>query len=163
MVGMNTTAGSILINEHLPEDIRDHSRVYNKRALRDMLSDVGRLHPHLYGPITKAVKDLGDIHAYHEGSSFSFDDLAPQSSAHIKKKYEGRYKAAKKEKDEVKRNDMLRDINMDLEGEINGEVAESLKKPTRFNLCTSIGAKGGPANVRQMFWSSGNQVDVKND
>lgn len=160
---MQTTIGSLMLNNLLPEDLHDHSKSYNKKELVNLLKRIGASHPESYGEIVKKIKDLGDAFAYLEGSSFSFADLAPISTNDIFKKYQPLLNKAQKEPNKVKRLDMYREINLKIENDINERVKKDIeaKKNNRFLKWTAIGAKGGPNNIRQMFYSSGNQVDVR--
>lgn len=158
-----TTIGNILINEKLPPDLRDYSRTVTKPELTSILTAAAASHPHRYAEIAQHLKDLGDEHAYLQGSSISYDDFKPVDVDHIYRKYEPHWKKARAIKDPLARENQLREVNRLAETEINAMVAKDMKEnPNRAHLWSTIGGKGNAANIRQMLYASGNQVDTTN-
>lgn len=161
---MLTTLGSILVNSHLPEGLKDHSRVLDKKGVMNIITQVGLHHAKDYGTIVKNLKDLGDKHSTLLGSSFSLADFAPKDVSHIYAQHQTAFNTAQNLKNENDRDNAMRAINIQIEGEINKNVQDDLKKDdNRFLAWGKSGAKGGVPNFRQMLYSSGNQVDVKEE
>lgn len=158
---MITSAGSILINAQLPEDLQDHQRIINKKELKKLLKDVGYKDPLSYGTTTKRLKDMGDQQAYLDGCSFKWSDLAPIDTSHVFKKYQGQLNKSSQIPNEVERLDATRQINMKIEGELNDITNEHIKKGQGFTKWVELGVKGNPNNIRQMLVASGNQVDLR--
>lgn len=160
---VKTTVGSILVNDHLPTEMRDYDKVYDKKTLYKVLGDVGRKYPGRYAEVTKAVKDLGDLHSYLEGASFSLDDVSPIDTSNIQNKYKKEFIQARSIKDPKKQEQRLREVNIKIEDEVNTLVKKDLKNPNRFTSWASSGARGSAADMRQLRYSVGNMIDVKNE
>lgn len=158
-----TTLGQILINEKLPEPLRKHDRVLDKKALSSLMTQIGKDHKELYPTIAKDLKDIGDKYATQLGSSFSLDDFKPVDLSHVYKKYDKEFADARKITNEVKKETAFKGINARIEKEVNEKVQHDIKNSNnRMNEWISSGAKGKPENIRQMRYSVGNQVNVKN-
>jgi len=87
---LKTTVGQLLINEALPEDLRDYSREYDKKTVNSVLEQVARQYPEKYREISFQLGNLGRRFA-HEQGGFSF------GAEHLLKS-----KAAQAIQDEVK-------------------------------------------------------------
>ena len=67
----SATVGQFLVNETLPEELRDYERVLDKRGLTDLLREVAQKHPDRYKEISFALNEVGREGAQESGS-FSF-------------------------------------------------------------------------------------------
>lgn len=160
---MQTTIGSLLLNQILPQDMRDYQKSYSKKDMMELLSDIGKKYPDKYAPLVKSIKDFGDNAAYEETSSFDYHDIKPVDTSKIFKKYIPEYKVAYNIKDHKRREKELFSINQKYENDINSLVSKDLSdSPTRFSKWVSTGARGSNADIRQMLYSVGNMVDVDN-
>ena len=56
---MRTTVGQLLINEILPEDLRDYDRVLDKKSIRVLLRVVATQYPQKYNEIASRLSQLG--------------------------------------------------------------------------------------------------------
>ena len=74
---LQTTVGRLLVNEALPEDLRDHKRVLMGADLDKVLERVGREHPEKYREISHALMQLGREASFREGTTISINDLTP--------------------------------------------------------------------------------------
>lgn len=162
---IETTIGNILINEKLPADMRDYSRVITGKSLGALAAELGRKHPEDYGRVIKDLKDLGDEFSTQLGSSFSMADFKPNAQVDkIYSKYSRQYAAINKLSESSATDDKRRAVNLKAEGEINALVDKQLQSDSnRFTMWGKAGAKGGATNFRQMLYASGNQVDVKKE
>lgn len=160
---METTVGQIMINSYLPPDARDYTTVMTAKEMKKRLQHVAEKHPEHYGSVTKALKDIGDLHSYLEGSSFTYEEMKPKNIDHIFKKYQPEFVAAKKLADPLKRDNAMRAANMKIETELNTLVENDMKdSKSNVHKWSTIGGKGNRNNIRQMFYASGNQIDVAN-
>jgi DNA-directed RNA polymerase subunit beta' len=161
---METTIGNILVNEKLPQDLRDYQRVLDGKAQGKLIRQIGEKHPKDYGKIVKDIKDLGDKYSTLEGSSFSYEDWEPVDTTGIHKKYQADFDKVDKMTNQQAKDDARRELNLKVENEINAQVKKDIAtKDNRFLLWGRSGAKGGDSNFRQMLYASGNQVDVKEE
>ena len=68
---LRTTVGQLLINDTLPEDLRDHGRVLDKKGISKLLGELAEKHPQAYREVVKRLSDVGRDAAYSTGG-FSF-------------------------------------------------------------------------------------------
>jgi len=159
---MKTTLGNILINEVLPENMRDYNRQMDKKNLKSTLQKIGQEQPHDYPRIIQELKKIGDNHSFLLGSSFSIKDFKPKDIEPIYKKYDKEILSAIKIKSDVEREKAMTDIHAKIDFEIESKVKEELKNPNDFHKWVVSGAKGNLNNIKQMHYAVGNQVNVKN-
>lgn len=72
-----TTIGRIMINEALPEELRDDNRVYDGKAIRALYSEIAEKHPEIYADINRKLNKLSlEFVGTHGGTaSLSLKDL----------------------------------------------------------------------------------------
>lgn len=75
MGNIKATAGNILINHCLPEELRDYNAVWTKGKLKSTLGTLGRSKPDLYTHAADNIKELGSQFVYQLGTSFKKDDF----------------------------------------------------------------------------------------
>jgi DNA-directed RNA polymerase subunit beta' len=163
LIMASTTVGQILINDFLPPDMKQYGKPMAGKEMKDMLKTLALKHPTYYGVVTTGLKQLGDKHAYLEGNSFSYDEAKPVDVEHVYKKYEKEFDKVRKIGGLKEREDAQRAINTRVENEINNIVEDHMKThPSAITRWSTVGGKGNRNNIRQMFFASGNQVDVAN-
>jgi DNA-directed RNA polymerase subunit beta' len=79
---MQTTIGQLLVNEALPEDLRDHNRVLDKKGLKGLLRDVAEKHPDRYAEVTHNLMNVGQSVSTTGNFSFSLKDFQPPAAKH---------------------------------------------------------------------------------
>jgi DNA-directed RNA polymerase subunit beta' len=73
---IKTTLGQLLINEALPEDMRDYERVLDKKGVKQLFNDVAEKHPDKYKQVAKQLSDVGRSSAFTTGGhSFGLKSL----------------------------------------------------------------------------------------
>ncbi len=75
---MLTTAGKIIANDALPEDMRDHSRVLTKGETDKLLARLAKEDPDSYRAVSQKLVNAGRAAAYEEGVTIRLSDLRPQ-------------------------------------------------------------------------------------
>ena len=71
-----TTAGQLLVNSILPEDLRDENRTLDKAGVTELLAQVAQKHPDQYRTISHKLNRIGGMLAFRTGGlSFSLNDL----------------------------------------------------------------------------------------
>jgi hypothetical protein len=68
---VRTTVGQILINETLPEDMRDYDRVLDKKGMKKLFQELAAQHPEKYREVSHAISQVGWRAAQQTGG-FSF-------------------------------------------------------------------------------------------
>ncbi len=56
---LTTTVGQLMVNETLPEDMRDYNRVLDKKGIGALLQEVAEKYPDRYRVIAKRLSDIG--------------------------------------------------------------------------------------------------------
>lgn len=64
---LKTTLGQLLINEALPEDMRDYNRVLDKKTMGALATDLAKRHPDKYRAAMKHIHDVAHSAAYATG------------------------------------------------------------------------------------------------
>lgn len=79
---LQTTLGQLLINEALPEDLRDYNRVLTKKDMAKLATTLAEKHPEKYRQVMKRLHDIGHEAAYTtNGLSFGLKDIKPTLAA----------------------------------------------------------------------------------
>ena len=149
---MKTTIGSILINDTLPEKLRDYQEVYNKKAVKNKFTIIAKDYPNQYADIVLKIKQLGDKISYDQGASFSLDDLVP-----IKEKFDtintarGIFEKSKEIKDrDIKSNYILENI-VNLRKKLTDDIMEKTVDTNRLTKQVASGSRGKPDQLNSMI------------
>jgi len=83
---LKTTLGQLLINDALPEDMRDYNRVLDKKTMGSLATDLAKRYPDKYRDVMKKIHDVAHSTAYSTGGlSFGLkhirSTLAAQTAA----------------------------------------------------------------------------------
>lgn len=79
---LSTTLGQLLVNETLPEDLRDYNRVLDKKGVKSLMQQVADKHPEQYRQIAKKLSDVGRDAAFTTGGySFGLNSLRQSLAA----------------------------------------------------------------------------------
>lgn len=74
---MPVKAIQLLLNEQLPEDIRDYSRTYDSGSIKELMTEAANKHPDEYSQIVKNIMDVGRNAAYNTGYTVRLNDFKP--------------------------------------------------------------------------------------
>jgi len=84
-----------MINEALPEELRDYARVLDKRGVKELFTQLAEKHPDKYVDVAKNLMDTGrDFATQTNGYSFGLDALEKTAAA-TRAEYELEQKLAK--------------------------------------------------------------------
>jgi len=163
---LHTTAGQLAINELLPDELRDHKRILDKKGIQQLLQTVAEKHPDKYRDIAHGLSKIGYQSAYYTGGH-SFDHVHLRPSV-----------AGLKMREEIMRkvDQIYADPNLDDKAKEHKVVEETLKytKPMEdaiFKESTAennplahqviSGARGSPSNLKSLRGSDLLYVDHK--
>ena len=73
--GRKTTAGLALVNSGLPEKLQVWDKPWNKKAVVNILSHVGKDTPQEYGKVAKHIMDMGGLFSYKDAVTFHASDF----------------------------------------------------------------------------------------
>ena len=75
---METTVGQVIINDMLPEDMRDYNRTWDKKTKGKVLTELARRHPDQFKEVSHNLLRFGAKAAYETGGqSFGIEDITP--------------------------------------------------------------------------------------
>lgn len=146
---MKTTVGQLLINDILPEDMRDYDRPINKKSIKVLLREVAKRYPEKYNDISKQLMDLGAevVTVFGGEASINLDSLkvGPKTQkvrdelrTGIKKILDSALPDEEKNKRVIKfvhsKAESLRNLNFD----------EQIKLRNALALQVNSGARGNP-------------------
>ena len=98
---MAVTLGQLLVNEALPEEYRDYSRMLSKGEADELLARIAKDHPEDYKEISHRLVQLGREASYTEGSTLRLSDLrAPFDKTDL-------IKHVREQEDLIRNNDKL--------------------------------------------------------
>ena len=164
---LTTTAGRLLINRELPEELRDYGRTLKGNDLGDLLQQLATDHPDLYKKVSHRLLRMGSAAAYRSGSTIKledFDDIDPkfkQETIDFVKKQEKAIDESTKMTQEEK--DLARtDLYQQAHGAL---VKNTMARGAGIgnNIVDQVIAKarGNPAQVTAMLTTPGTYADAK--
>ena len=74
------TLGQLLINEALPEDMRDPSRVWDKKTSQQVMTELANKHPDQYREVAHKLMRIGQSAATTGNVSYSLSDFLPSEA-----------------------------------------------------------------------------------
>lgn len=153
---MKTTVGQLMINEALPEELRDYARVLDKKGVKDLFTRLAEKHPEKYAAVAKDLMDIGrDFATQTNGYSFGLDALEKTAAA-AKAEYELEQKLAKIYTDrrlpEKQRYAKALELMQATLAKLPGEVMdEALKTGNPIARQVVSGAKGNRMNLNALI------------
>lgn len=76
MDGKKVTIGQVLLNSPLPDELKDYSRILDKKGVAKILEQVAKDYPKKFADVLNNYKDLGYMYSFKRGSTISLDDFA---------------------------------------------------------------------------------------
>ena len=165
---LKTTLGQLLINNTLPEDMRDYGRVLTKKNLTDLSTQLAQKYPDKYREVMKRLMDVGQDTAYTtNGLSMGLDSIRPTQSAlqiqhDVKKQLRGIL--ADKRLDDKTRNMKILELASGAQKKLVDAVykeAEEQDNPLFHQV--SGGVKGNKFQLNSLLGADMQYVDHKND
>lgn len=166
------TAGHLLINEALPDDLQVTESLHGKQGVPKLLRSVGEKHPHRYGEIVNRLKEIGNEVAYHSGTSFTLDDYAPETQMRDAAFGEHAHELTALRRGAVNNTEIQShpefqkkklSVLAKVEEQVNGHVADAVKtRPNNLTNWVTSGARGDSSMARQMVAMAGLNVDMTN-
>jgi len=144
-----------MVNDALPEDLRDHERVLDKKGVNALMREIAQKHPEKYREVSHALSQIGQHAAYTTGgNSFGLHHMKMAPSARLaREKLRGQIQ-------EAMDNDELSDEQREtLFVRLAGRLArkqqdeifdESLKEGNPLAYQVLSGAKGSKMNLASL-------------
>lgn len=155
MPRLSTTVGQLLVNDVLPEDMRDYSRTLDKKALTDLLSEVAKRYPDRYREISHGLARVGRTVAYATGGfSFGLKHLRTSPAAlAVRQKLQKELEAIAdddKLTDEQRARKILLAVGRASDGLQAKIYEESLAEGNPLAKQILSGARGNPGNLASL-------------
>lgn len=159
-------AVDLLINSLIPEDVRDYSRVYDKKGISNLLSELGQKHPDEFADIVQKISNVGRMASWKQGETLTLDDMKPviDKDKYIQEMENEVLKLEATISDPKK----LRKAKTDLYEKYTQKMQEGtvkgvLKNKTNLGFSILSGARGNPTQLRSMIAAPGLFVDSNNE
>jgi len=154
----SATVGQFLVNETLPEELRDYERVLDKRGLTDLLREVAQEYPDRYRDISFALNEVGRQGAQESGSfSFGLRHLKTSKAAEkTRKRIRDRLTKilSRTDLDDTKMNEaIVRAVGSEMKPQQEAIMEEALAADNPLAMQVIAGARGNPMNLASLLGS----------
>lgn len=151
---LKTTVGQLLINEALPEDLRDYQRVLDKKSVAELFRQIQHKYPDRYREILHEFMKLGADFASTKGLSVSLKHVVPGPRVRALRE-ELRHKHAAVVQDPKLTDDEKEQRILELlkayYPKIEAATIEDQKESgSPYYVQVSSGGRGNPAQLNQM-------------
>lgn len=165
---LKTTLGQLLINNALPPDMRDYSRVLTKKNMIGLATELAKKYPDKYRDVMKSLQDIGAETAYTtNGLSLGLDAITPTVSA-LKKQHEVKQQLravlANRNLDDKTRNLKILELTSNAQKELIDAVskdAEEQDNPLFHQV--NAGIKGNKFQLNSLLGADMQYVDHRNE
>lgn len=165
---LKTTLGQILINDALPEDLRDYDRVLDKKTTSALATKIAEKYPDKYRDIMKRLHDVSATAAFTGGGlSFGLKDikqtLAAQK-AQLKAKAGLRAIMSDQSLDDKQRNTKILNLAHKIQQQLVEDVSTEARDMDNPLLHQVIGAGvGNKYSLNSLIGADMQYVDHKNE
>ena len=155
---LNTTVGQLLVNDALPDDLRDHNRVLDKKGVHALLQQVGRQHPEKYREVSFALSQLGLRAAQDQGGmSFGMQHLRRSKAANVtRERIQAKLGAilADDNLTDQQRNDrIVHAVGSESEAQQKAVLEEAIAGKNPLAMQVLSGSRGKPMNLASLLAS----------
>jgi DNA-directed RNA polymerase subunit beta' len=161
-----TTVGQLLINSSLPEELRDYNRIWDKKSLRDFLTESSKtMAPDAYREMVQKLSLIGLKTARQSSSaSFSLESLKPpkikqQLADNLRKQVKQIIRAVKNPEE---RDAAIVEATLSAQKDFAAKVYdEALKQENPFAMQVFAGARGNKEQLSSMIGADLMYADSK--
>ena len=152
---LRTTLGRMLVNDALPEELRDHNRVLDKKGLSDLMRQLALKHPDKYVEVSKKLTDIGrEASTEGGGNSFGLQHMRKaKASLAAQKELDAKLKRILDDDniDDKKRNDLIVKTVGSMQSKIMDDILkESLDENNPLAFQVISGARGNKMNLASL-------------
>lgn len=165
---MDTTVGQLLINDALPEELRDYSRVLDKKSMHWLFSEIADKHPERYAEISKKLHRVAAdvVSGYGRQASVSLNSLRTPESVYklrgeLKQKVQELLSSALPIEDRNKA--IVEEISKSIDKIDKDTYDSALKEDNPFALQVMSGARGSKSQLRSVLAGDLMVVDHRGD
>jgi len=152
---MQTTVGQLLLNENLPEDLRDYKRVIDKKTLKTLFQEMADRYPDKYADFNHKLHNLAQDAATTYGgvTSLSLESLRTPKSVEVSRRNLARSINAVAQSgadEETKNRKIIKLIADRLDETTDQTFAEAKKSNNPLALQVVSGARGNAGQLRAL-------------
>jgi len=153
---LKTTMGQLLVNDSLPEDLRDYGRILDKKGMATLLRTVAEKYPDQYRDVSKKLADIGrNVASEFGGNSFG---LAHMAKSGLGQQYQKNLQAKLKQildddnLDDAKRQELIvKAAGMDREKQMKSILEEAIKNKNPLASQVISGSRGNEMNLASLL------------
>lgn len=160
---MAISAINLLLDEALPEGLRDPHRIYDAKGVNALMSEVAKRHPELYPKLTKLLGDVGRKQAWRRGETFRMHDFNPVADRNaLWQELDARESEVAGIEDPKTRAEARGDLYEEMSSRLQKET-NTAALAAKNNIAMSVlsGARGKEAQLRDLIASPGFFPDGK--
>lgn len=150
------TLGQLLINDALPEDLRDYSRVLDKKGLSSLMQELARSHPDKYREVSFKLQQIGQRSIQDQGGmSFGAKHLrrskvATENRKRIMAKL-APILADDSLTDKQREDKIVRIVGREMEPQQKAILEEAIKNENPLAMQVLSGSRGKPMNLASLL------------
>jgi hypothetical protein len=153
---LSGTFGQLLINDALPEDLKDYQRVLDKKGMNALLQEVARKHPDKYREVTFALQQIGQRSAQDQGGmSFGAQHLRRSKAANeVRKRILSKLAPVLADDsltDEQRENKIVRIVGKEMDPQIQAILKETIESGNPLGQQVLSGSRGKPMNLASLL------------
>lgn len=152
---METTVGQLLLNDALPEDMRDYGRVLDKAGLKKLFTELAEKHPDKYREVAQKLSELGSRTAFETGGysvglrSLRQSLAAKKMQAELRPKLQQVYMSDVSEEEKDRQ---ILELVSEAQKKLIPAVFEEAKRHGNPLAGQAVsGARGNPVNVNSLL------------
>lgn len=155
---LRTSLGQILVNDALPEDLRDYGRVLDKKGMNDLLRRLAQQHPDKYAEVSKKLNDIGrTVASDFGGYSFGLEHLKKsEASKAIQAKLRTQIQAILNDDSltsKQRHDKIIRTAGAVQQQQIDDVFNEAVKKNNPLAMQVISGSRGNKVNLASLLGS----------
>jgi len=156
----------LLVNQALPEELRNYSRTMDSTSIGALMAEVARKHPEQYEGVAKTISDLGRKASYLQGETLTLSDMEPVFDR------QALYATMDKELQELKKNskndEEFKQKRLGVWSKYGDiikatTVKEALKRNSNLAYSVVSGARGSPDQLKMMVSTPALYTDSNDD
>jgi hypothetical protein len=153
---LNTTVGQLLINDALPDELRDYSRVLDKKGVHSLLQQVARQHPEKYREVSFRLNQIGQRAAQDQGGmSFGIRHLRRSKVANeIRQRIQGELRGILADDsltDQQRTEKIIRVVGRESSPQQKAVLEEAIQSGNPLGMQVLSGSRGKPMNLASLL------------
>lgn len=155
---LNATVGQLLVNEAIPEELRDYNRVLDKKGMHSLLQEVARKHPDKYREISFKLNQIGQRAAQDQGGmSFGMQHLRRSKAANaVREKIQaniGKILEDDSLSDKERADRIVRVVGKEMNPQQKAILEEAIANNNPLAMQVLSGSRGKPMNLASLLGS----------